>query len=159
MSCSQHIAWRICIFNKKLYKLYTDLNHVCSCLTSYLRGMFESYLHGGLGQNPSPSATLATSRGLPGNTTGNLSALLHAANDTIATEAYADSPGAFGQDGLEHRTGLDSGVITPEEGSNITSSDAATVHSSASGEPSHVMITLYCSDTYFLPPPGWLRRL
>lgn len=31
------------------------------------------------------------------------------------------------------RTEAESGMITPEEGSNITSSDAATVHSSASG--------------------------
>ncbi|KAH3893136.1 hypothetical protein DPMN_017280 [Dreissena polymorpha] len=50
---------------------------------------------------------------------------------------------------MEHRTEAESGVITPEEGSNIISSDAATVHSSSSGETPHGMITLCNSDTNF----------
>ena len=39
------------------------------------------------------------------------------------------------------RTGTESGLITPEEVSNITSSDAATVHSSDSGR----FCLAYCS--------------
>ena len=41
------------------------------------------------------------------------------------------------------RTGTESGLITPEEVSNITSSDAATVHSSDSGTPQTVMCVPY----------------
>lgn len=53
----------------------------------------------------------------------------------LSAESDQDSPqsGVLSGSGVPSRSGRESGVITPDEVSNVTSSDAATVHSSASG--------------------------
>ena len=53
------------------------------------------------------------------------------------------------------RTGTESGWITPEEVSNITSSDAATVHSSDSG----ILIVLLIKRAKGSPVAEWFRML
>ncbi|XP_053377275.1 E3 ubiquitin-protein ligase HUWE1-like isoform X3 [Mercenaria mercenaria] len=101
-----------------------------------LTDIFQSYLRSSV----FPQTPLTTSEGGTGSSNlpmSHLASLLLTA-DADETPEAGSGPRSAATGGAPPRADIESGVITPEEISNITSSDAATVHSSASGSPQEI---------------------
>lgn len=96
--------------------------------------LFQSYLQNSVFP-PTPLTTSESGTGASNLPMSNLASLLLSADQGSAEHTpqtgTGSQPASSGAGPL--RPDIESGVITPEEISNITSSDAATVHSSASG--------------------------
>ena len=137
----------------ELLQYYCSINHIYMYyFSNSLTELFQSYLQSGQSYLPPgatfPDTPLSTGEsGGPGHMTNHpmsslASLLLNAGPDagnmdqsTAGADVNPPSSGAniVGAGSGGGGGGTDSGVITPEEMSNITSSDAATVHSSTSG--------------------------
>ena len=105
-----------------------------------LTDIFQSYLRSSL----FPQTPLTTNEGGTGSSNlpmSHLASLLLTADGDETPDAGA-GPRSATTGGAPPRSDVESGLITPEEASNITSSDAATVHSSTSGLCS-------CSHTFY----------
>lgn len=119
----------------------SEIRAFCFSHFSNLREIFQSYLSAGF--PPTPLTTTSSSQAT-GTTTSSgqpamssLASLLISADTEQETGSHSNVLGSLNEatptTTSAGTTAPESGMITPEEISNITSSDAATVHSSASG--------------------------
>ncbi|XP_060587198.1 E3 ubiquitin-protein ligase HUWE1-like isoform X3 [Ruditapes philippinarum] len=101
-----------------------------------LTDIFQSYLRNSM----FPQTPVTTNEGGTGSSNLQMSHLASLLLTADADESHdaGTGPRSGSTGGAPPRSDIESGLITPEDISNITSSDAATVHSSTSGSPQEI---------------------